>query len=136
MSLKAFFLKEHISRDSVDTQLFILYDPSVETYFYYGTRNHNGSNDYVNYEGEFHYSRFTTLINMVEYIFDRFSSEVTHEFHSIPIEYDEYDSLNFFKLSKKISKKTEIAAYDKLPMTKDRMIELLDMLVPHEIYVE
>jgi hypothetical protein len=73
---------------------------------------------------------------MVEYIFDRFSSEVTHEFHSIPIEYDEYDSLNFFKLSKKISKKTEIAAYDKLPMTKDRMIELLDMLVPHEIYVE
>ena len=135
MSLKAFFLKEHISGESnkIDSQVVILYDPSIETFFYYGTRNHDGSVDYVNYQGEFHYSRFDTLINMIEYIFDKFCSPVTHELHDIPIEYDEYDFLNFFKLSKKISKKTEIAAYDKLLVTKEHISELLDMLVPHEI---
>jgi hypothetical protein len=135
MSLKTLFLKEHVSGESskIDTQIFIMYDPSVETYFYYGTRNYDNNSDYVTYQGEFHYSRFDSLVNMLEYIFDGFCEVVTHELHDIPIRDREYDSLNFNRLSKKISRKTELAAYDKKNIMKEDVANFLDILVSHEI---
>ena len=135
MSFKTLFLKEHVSRESdiIDSQIFIIYDPSVETYFYYGTRNTTVKNNYVTYQGEFHYNRFDSLVNMIEYIFDGFCEVVTHELHDIPIKSSECDSLDFSKLSKKISRKTEMAAYDRNTVTKERISELLDMLVSHEL---
>jgi len=128
-------LKEHVSGESskIDTQIFIMYDPSVETYFYYGTRNYDNNSDYVTYQGEFHYSRFDSLVNMLEYIFDGFCEVVTHELHDIPIRDREYDSLNFNRLSKKISRKTELAAYDKKNIMKEDVANFLDILVSHEI---
>jgi hypothetical protein len=93
----------------------------------------DNNSDYVTYQGEFHYSRFDSLVNMLEYIFDGFCEVVTHELHDIPIRDREYDSLNFNRLSKKISRKTELAAYDKKNIMKEDVANFLDILVSHEI---
>lgn len=135
MSFKALFLKEHVSDDEekIDTQVIILYDPAVNTFFYYGTRNPTNKNSHVNYQGEFHYSRIYSFVTMLKYTFNRFSEVITHELHDIFIDPEEYDSLDFNYLVSKISRKTEMAAYDKSQVSKELMSNLLDMLISHEI---
>jgi hypothetical protein len=134
MSFKAFLLKEHVAGDPdrIDSQVIILYDAEVETFFYYGTRKSSDTDAFVIYNGEFHYERLNALSNLLYYSFNTFEEVVTHELHNIEINNDEYFDLDFNSLKKKISIKTEIAAYDRVVINKKIIIDMLDMLISHE----
>lgn len=136
MGFKVLYLKEHIAGDikHIDSEIIILYDPLEGSYFYYGSRKRN-INDYrfITYNGYYHYTRMTPLVNFLKYILNEFKEVITTEFHDINIEDYEYLGLNFHKLHKRISRKTEIAAYDSILMDSSKMYELLHTMLTHEI---
>jgi hypothetical protein len=135
MTFKVLFFKEHVTGEPniIDSQVIILYDPTVETFFYYGTRKLKKNNEFVTYKGEFHYTRMYTLANLLKYTFGAFCGVVTHELHYIHISEDEYFDLDFHILREKISRSTEISAYDRSSIDIHKLGEMLDMLISHEV---
>jgi hypothetical protein len=136
MSFKVLYLKEHIAENvkEIDSEIMIFYDPIEGSYFYYGSRRRNiNDHRYVTYSGSYHYTRMTPLVNFLKYTLNEFKEVITTEFHDVYIHECEYLSLDFHKLQNKISRKTEIAAYDSTLINSTKLYELLDTMLTHEI---
>lgn len=136
MSFKVLYLKEHIAGNvkHIDSEIMILYDPIEESYFYYGSRRRNmNDHRFVTYNGSYHYTRMTPLVNFLKYTLNEFKEVITTEFHDVYIDECEYSGLDFHKLKSKISRKTEITAYDSILLDSDKVSELLDSMLTHEI---
>lgn len=136
MSFRVLVLKEHVSGEihKIDSQILILYDPSEESFFYYGTRKRNALDMHITYNGFYNYTRINALANTLMYSLNNLDEVITHEMHNVHISKDEYYKLDFHTLFEKISRKTEIAAYDRININKDKLIELLDVLITHDLY--
>lgn len=133
MIFQALYLKEHVSQevDKVDTQMIIIYDHIEETFFYYGTRQRTKKDNYVTYNGLYHYTRMSAFLKYLDCVFNSFVEVVSFELHAISINEDEYSTLNFYNLfSKMNSRNTEVVAYDKISDIK--INNLIDMLITHE----
>ena len=64
-------IQEHVYDDikNIDHRICILYDPTEETFFYYGSRNNKGQTKYVDYYGEYQKDRKDCLLNFLKFIF-------------------------------------------------------------------
>jgi hypothetical protein len=118
---------------NIDSHIIVLYDPEEESFFYYGTRQRHVGDKYVTYSGAYHYTRGNALVNFLKQILNGFQEVITYEFHDVYIQQSEYRTLDFFKLREKISKQTEIAAYDKFKINSKNITEWLDLLLTHQI---
>jgi hypothetical protein len=130
-----FYLQEHVELSVYgnDNQIIILYDETDGNFYYYGTRNRDIQNKYIYYSGKYHYTRLQELVQFIEFLFDCFISRITTELHEIKIQPAEYDDLNFIKLKKLLSDKTELYAYDNMEQTFDSMYTYLQTLITHEV---
>jgi len=129
MSFRVLLLQELQDIANIDNQVIILYDEDEGSFFYYGLRKQTN----IKYKGAYHYSRISNLVDFIKYTFDNFSQVVTHELHSIDISSCEYNSLNVSKLLKKISKSTELVAYDSDKLTYDELYNILNFMITHEV---
>jgi len=134
-SFNIFYFKEHDSDniDEIDHQIFVLYDESDGYFYYYGTRDRDNQGKFNNYSGRFHYTRLNDLVQMIDILVDGFNSPLTTEIHQIELVDYEYNTLNFKNLKKKISVKTELAAYDSNIESYDNIYNYLQTLITHEI---
>jgi hypothetical protein len=115
-----------------DSRLIIVYDTNEDKYYYYGTRSRSIGvkyalvDNYVQFSGA--YSQLKDLVSLLKFMSDNFKNRFTSEMHFIDISDDELDDLNFEKLLFKLSRKSEIFAYDKLVETPDSIVEKLNIL--------
>ena len=84
--------------------------------------------EYVQFAGAYHISQLDILILFLKYMSDNFQNKFTSEMHYIDISEDEVNDLNFEKLLFKLSRKTEVFAYNKLAETKVTIMEKLNVL--------
>jgi hypothetical protein len=113
-----------------DSRLIIIYDESEDKYYCFGTRRRLTDNHdkYGSFKLAFSADNTPTLTNWVSLLNNKFRSKYTVEQHQIVLESDEYDGLDFESVFKKISKYTELFAYDKIDYTAGDFMEQLDML--------
>jgi len=117
-----------------DNRLIIVYDSNEDKYYYYGTRSRSIGvknalvDGYIQYSGAYPKCDLDVLISFLKYASDNFDNTFTSEMHYIDISEDEVDDLNFQKLLSKLSRKTELFAYDKLPETRVSILEKLTIL--------
>ena len=122
------WIKEH-QDDKLDQRICILYDKEMETYYYYGTRNNEGQNTFVNYNGSYQYNQWSSFLSFLSFIMNSFRDVITTELHSVYIPESEYSTLNYVSLVEKLGKSTLMAGYDKTYETVDSVAEYLDMLI-------
>lgn len=126
-------LVEYDNRKS-DSRLIIVYDSTEKKYYYYGTRSHSIGvknalvDGYIQYSGAYFLHELDIFISFLKYATDNFQNMFTSEMHYIDISEDEVDDLNFENLLSKLSRKTEIFAYDKLRETRVSILEKLNIL--------
>jgi hypothetical protein len=116
-----------------DNRIIVLYDENDGNYYYYGTRNHENQTKYIQYSGKFYYTRIYEFVDFIDILFDKFSSKITTELHQINIKTCEYNNLNFDYLKEKISRKTELVAYDFQTESHNSIYNYLKTLITHEV---
>lgn len=129
---------EHIdsfNNKLTDTQTIVLYDEDDGNFYYYGTRNTDNcdSKKYINYEGKFHYTRLSALVDYISFLVDNFHNRITTEFHQIDISDRYYDRVDYSYLKSKLSVATEVVAYNTQIESYDNVYTYLETLIPHEI---
>jgi hypothetical protein len=126
----------------LDCQLIVLYDQAEEKFYYYGTRSYNITKDhrseikvsskddkYIQFAGAYPESKLSTFITFLSLLNDKFTRKITVEMHQIELTDDEYNSkLDYAYLLKKLSRRTEMFAYDKITETEGSIMEKIDML--------
>ena len=118
--------------NKTDSRLIIVYDSNEDKFYYYGTRSRSIGvkyalvDNFVQFSGA--YSELNDLVSLLKYMSDNFQNSFTSEMHFIDISDDELDGLNFEKLLFKLSRKTEIFAYDKLLETEYNINKKLNIL--------
>lgn len=127
-----FYITEHSIRSGTDNQIIILYDETDGNYYYYGTRNREMQQKYIQYSGKYHYTKLNDLVQFIDILVDGFKSHLTIELHQIFIHSYDYDILNFSFLKSKLSNSSELSAYDKKKETYDTVYNYLQTLVTHE----
>jgi hypothetical protein len=130
-SFQVLHIIEHVSQDveRIDNRLLILYDVEEEGYYYYGTRNDSKQSSYNDYKGFYPSSKLNSFINFLQYILGNFEEVLTTELHIVNIYSDEYDNLNYNKISEKCNKRTLLSAYDmnmESKYTIDHYVSMLD----------
>jgi hypothetical protein len=130
---------EHINSFNnklTDTQIIILYDEDDGYFYYYGTRNRDDVSDsknYINYEGKFHYTRLSALVDFISFLVDNFHNRITTEFNQIDISEMHYDMIDYSYLKSKLSSSCELVAYNTQIESYDNIYTYLETLIPHEI---
>lgn len=118
--------------DKSDSRLIIVYDSNEDKYYYYGTRSRSIGvkyalvDNYVQFSGA--YNELNDLVLLLKFMSDNFENRFTSEMHFIDISDDELNDLNFEKLLFKLSRKTELFAYDKLVESQDSIVDKLNVL--------
>jgi len=121
-------------KNKTDTRLLILYDSSDEKYYYYGTRSRTlgfsvlEQDKYIEFSGAYPESKIVSFVSFFKYLNDFFKDKLNIEFHNIEISEMEYDTLTFEKIFNKLSRYTELFAYDEVLDTEGSFLEKLDML--------
>lgn len=123
-------IKEHVENkpNILDNKVYIIYDPTDEQYFCYGSRN-NGNDVYEKYSMTYNFGQVDSLVYLLFFAMNKFDSKITVELYSLFIEEDDYDSLDYYWFYNTIDKHFEMSAYDKEDMSIDYMSALLNMLV-------
>ena len=123
-------IKEHVEKNDskMDNKLYILYDPSEEKFFCYGSRQ-NGNDDYEPYSFSYTYSQSDSLVKLLFLAMNKFDTSVTIEISFCSIDKSEYDDLDFEWFSDRLTKYNELSAYDMADMSIEYMGTLLDMLI-------
>ena len=129
---------EHIDDNDdtlTDTNIIVLYDEDDGNFYYYGTRNTDycDSKKYINYEGKFHYTRLSALVDFISFLVDNFRNRITTEFHQIDIHDKHYDMIDYEYLKYKLCTATELVAYNTQIESYDNVYTYLETLIPHEI---
>jgi hypothetical protein len=129
-----FYIKEHVNYDipGTDNRFIILYDESDGNYYYYGTRNRETQQKYIQYSGKYHYTKLNDFVQFIDILVDGFLSYLTIEIHQIYIDSYQYDSLNFGILKSMLNTSTELSAYDKKKESYNTVYSYLQTLVTHE----
>ena len=120
----------HANVEKLDNRVCILFDPKEDNFFYYGTRNNVGQVKYANYSGYYSSFKQQSLVNFLSFIFGNNKEVFTTELHELNILDNEYNELNYTKITNKMSNKTLLAAYDRKSETFMTFSEYLDFLVP------
>jgi hypothetical protein len=121
----------HANVEKLDNRVCILFDPKEDNFFYYGTRNNVGQVKYANYSGYYSSFKQQSLVNFLSFIFGNNKEVFTTELHELNILDNEYNELNYTKITNKMSNKTLLAAYDRKSETFMTFSEYLDFLVPN-----
>lgn len=118
-----------------DTQIIVLYDEYDGNFYYYGTRNTDycDSKNYINYEGKFHHTRLSALVDFISFLVDGFRNRITTEFHQINIHDKHHDMIDYEYLKHKLSRSSELVAYNTQIESYDNVHTYLETLIPHEI---
>jgi hypothetical protein len=126
------FIKEHVHNEvnRLDHRICILYDPTEEKFFYYGSRNNNAQNMYVDYEGYYSYDQLDSFVLFLRFIMSEFDEVLTTELHYVKIPPHQYTGLTYTRLLDKMSNKTLMAAYDRNKENRYSIELYLKMLVP------
>jgi hypothetical protein len=129
-----FYITEHVvhGNPGTDNQIIILYDELDGNYYYYGTRNREKQEKYINYSGKFHYTKLHQFVHFIDMLVDGFISHLTTEIHQIFIDTYDYDILNFNVIKSKLTDSTILTAYDKKRESYSKMYNYLETLVTHE----
>jgi hypothetical protein len=129
-----FYITEHVSHNNpgTDNRIIVLYDEFNGNYYYYGTRNRENQEKYIQYSGKYHYTKLADLVQFMDILVDGFLSRLTTELHQISISETEYDRLNFNVLKSKLNNSTLLSAYDNKIESYDNMYNYLQSLVTHE----
>jgi hypothetical protein len=131
-TFKVLSILEHVHENvnNLDNRVCILFDPKEDNFFYYGTRNNVGQVKYANYSGYYSSFKQQSLVNFLSFIFGNNKEVFTTELHELNILDNEYNELNYTKITNKMSNKTLLAAYDRKSETFMTFSEYLDFLVP------
>ena len=113
-----------------DNRLIIIFDESEDVYYCFGTRRRltDKHDKYGSYKLAFPLDNTPALTTWVSRLNNRFNSKYTIEQHQIVLEKDEYAGLEFEDVFNKLSKYTELFAYDKVNYTEGDFMEQLDVL--------
>ncbi len=124
-------IKEHIHGEvnKLDHRICILYDRREGTFYYYGSRNNNTQNMFVDYSGFYTYDQMDSFISFLAFLMAEFEEVLTTELHFVGISQHEYTGLSYNKLLSKMSKQTLLAAYDGNKECRASVLEYLNMLV-------
>ena len=129
------YLVEHdkTRTKNTDNLLIILYDESVEKYYCYGTRRRLNSTEINNelfddYQLAFSVDKMDLLLKWISLLNNEFRDVYTVEMHQISLDEDDYETLDFTSLKNRITKFTELYAYDKVIETEGSILEKLDVL--------
>ena len=135
MSFKVLYIKEHDYgvTNKIDSEIFILYDPLESTYFYYGNRRMNKRGESILYNGHYECNRIDALNTFLYHTFGKYTEVITYEMHDIKIDESQFNTLNSYVLRMKLTSNTEIFAYDQTKVTKNDVLDLLDILVTHQV---
>ena len=131
------FIKEH----SDDIKTFIIYNENQYTVF--GTRKRLIDNDastpvineldrYCDFYTTFHESNYSGLLTFLTLAYDNFTRDVEIGLYSINIFPEEIETLSIQDMYNKMAQ-TEIFAYDSYKIKKNRLNDLLRMIVYSEI---
>lgn len=123
-------INEHVEGNInvLDNKVYIIYDPTDEQYFCYGSRN-NGKDKYVDYSMIYNFGQIESLVYLLYFAMNKFDEKITVELYSVFIEEDEYDNLEYKWFHRTLDRYFELSAYDKEDMSIDYMSGLLNMLV-------
>jgi len=129
-----FYITEHVKHGNpgTDNKFIILYDEVDGNYYYYGTRNRENQEKYIQYSGTYHHTKLTEFVQFFDILVDGFFSRITTELHQISIHENEYDRLNFNVLKSKLNNSTLLAAYDEKKESYNSVYTYLQTLVTHE----
>jgi len=131
------YLIEHEddSLTSTDNRTIVLYDESeTDNGFYcYGSRKYRNNTEicnpkFINYHMVYPAKRLWLLTDFLSLVNDKFESKMTVEMHQIELSCDEYAGLDFDSLYDKLSRFTEICAYDKIQENHFSIHDKLKML--------
>jgi hypothetical protein len=131
------YLIEHDEDDSkiIDNQTIILYDESASDngFYCYGTRRYKNETDvsnpkFINYHVVYPLKRLWLLTNFLSLVNNKFMSKMTVEMHQIELSCDEYEGLDFDSLYEKMTRYTELCAYDRVQENKFSIRDKLKML--------
>jgi hypothetical protein len=128
------YIIEHVTygNPGTDNRIIILYDELDGNYYYYGTRNREKQEKYINYSGKFHHTKLNEFVQFIDMLVDGFASHLTTELHQIFINTYDYDMLNFNVIKSKLTDSTILTAYDKKRESFIKMYNYLETLVTHE----
>jgi hypothetical protein len=124
----------YYDNNKTDSRMLILYDIVNSKYYYYGTRSRSIGDEsleddfFIEFSGTYHEAKVKTLVCFLKYLTSFFVNKFNIEMHNIELCEDEYDELTFSKVFGKLSKYTELFAYDDLQETEESILEKLDML--------
>ena len=129
-----FYIIEHVKNDipGTDNKFFILYDEDDGNYYYYGTRNRENQQKYIQYAGTYHHTKLNEFVQFIDILVDGFRSRLTIELHQIYIDENDYDRLNFNVFKKNLNNSTLLAAYDEKKESYNSVYTYLQTLVTHE----
>lgn len=127
--------------NKTDCRLIVLYDTTEETYYYYGTRSRTigrvplstkyiefSGDKYIEFSGAYPETKLVTFCSFFKYLNNMFDCKMNIELHNIELLENEYETLTFTKLLGKLSRYTELFAYDNIRQTEGSILEKLDML--------
>ena len=125
--------KQYDAKYNSDSRLIIIFDESEDVYYCFGTRlrvNDNTKNNdkYGSYQLAFPLDNTTSLTKWVSLLNNKFRSKYTIEQHQIVLEDNEYEGLDFNAVYNRLSKYTELFAYDKIDYTEGDFMEQLDIM--------
>jgi hypothetical protein len=131
------FLKEH----SDDVKTFIIYNDHQYTIF--GTRkrlvDNNAANPVINQEDRycdfyttFHETNYSGMTTFLSLAYDNFERNVEIALYSVNIYPEEIDTMTIQDMYDNMSQ-SEIFGYDSYKIKKNRLDDLLRILVYHEI---
>jgi hypothetical protein len=119
----------------IDNQTIILYDESESDngFYCYGTRRYKNETDvsnpkFINYYMVYPAKRLWLLTNFLSLVNNKFLSKMTVEMHQIELSCDEYAGLDFDSLYEKMSRFTELCAYDRVQENKFSIRDKLKMI--------
>ena len=124
-------IKEHVHSEvnKLDHRICILYDHREGTFYYYGSRNNNAQNMFVDYSGFYTYAQMDSFLQYLAFLMAEFEEVLTTELHFVGISQHEYTELSYNKLLSKMGKQTLLAAYDGNKECRKSVLEYLNMLV-------
>ena len=126
--MQVLLLKE-IHFETVDHNMFILFDTKEQQYYVFGTRRilDKESSDFTNYA--YVYSDVKKLISFVDFLGDNFKSRFTLELYKMDTIPDEHiDDVDFDYIRSQICRSNLLAAYDNISLTKKYLLSVLGFL--------
>jgi len=120
--------KPYESKYRSDSRLIIIYDETDEIYYCFGTRSRHINDNYQTFTLAFPADNTTALTKWVSLLNNKFASKYTVEQHQIVLEKEEYEGLDFDGMYNRLSKYTELFAYDIQTYTEGDFMEQLDLL--------